>query len=123
MFYIFITLIIVSIILFIGSYYISDKIDELEEQFEQFSITSMQDTYQMKKKIKILEEELLTDDISISTKEKISDEEKISSMLANKPLLIQRIYHLNDDGFTMDEIATQTGLNVHDVKTILNHKS
>ncbi len=123
MFYIFITLIIVSIVLFIGSYYISDKIDQLEEQFEQFSISSMQDTYQMKKKIKILEEELLTEDFSVNSKQKISEDKKISSMLANKPLLIQRIYHLNDDGLTMDEIATQTGLKVHDVKTILNHKS
>lgn len=52
----------VAVVLFILSFFLHDKFADLESQFEQFSISTMQDTYQMKKKIKILEEELLTDD-------------------------------------------------------------
>ncbi|WP_284140407.1 MULTISPECIES: hypothetical protein [unclassified Virgibacillus] len=54
----------VAIVLFVYSFFMKDKFDELENQIEQLSIATMQDTYQMKKKIKILEEELLGDDIS-----------------------------------------------------------
>ena len=54
----------VAIVLFILSFFLHDKFADLESQIEQFSITTMQDTYQMKKKIKILEEELLSDNIN-----------------------------------------------------------
>ncbi|WP_249871091.1 hypothetical protein [Oceanobacillus saliphilus] len=59
-----ITIIIVAVVLFVLSYFMNDRMEELENQLEQFSITTMQDTYQMKKKIKILEEELMPEDIS-----------------------------------------------------------
>ncbi len=38
-----------------------DKIEDLENQVEQLSLSTMQDTYQLKKKIKVLEEEILSD--------------------------------------------------------------
>ncbi|MFA1820421.1 hypothetical protein ACDX78_09575 [Virgibacillus oceani] len=63
MFYAIIAIIGVAVVLFILSFFMNDRMEELESQLEQFSITTMQDTYQMKKKIKILEEELLTDEI------------------------------------------------------------
>ncbi|GAB3795503.1 hypothetical protein [Virgibacillus kimchii] len=58
-----IALIAVGAVLFILSFFMNDRIEDLESQLEQFSITTMQDTYQMKKKIKILEEELLTEEL------------------------------------------------------------
>ncbi|MFC4388526.1 hypothetical protein ACFOZ1_12045 [Gracilibacillus marinus] len=57
-----IILAIISIILWIFSYFMKDRYKQLEDQFEQFSISSLQETYQIKKKLKILEEELLVDD-------------------------------------------------------------
>src|SRR5690625_183749 len=101
MFYIFITLIVVAIALFISSYFLSDKMDQLEEQFEQFSISSMQDTYQMKKKIKILEEELLTEDITMAA-DQVAATESIPSVIEDKPLLIQKIYHLRSEEHTSE---------------------
>ncbi|RLL48072.1 hypothetical protein D8M04_02015 [Oceanobacillus piezotolerans] len=59
MIYAVIAILIVAVALFILSYFVNDKFEDLESQVEQLSITTMQDTYQMKKKIKILEEELL----------------------------------------------------------------
>jgi len=56
-----ITILVIGVILFILSYFMNDRIEEVENQLEQFSITTVQDVYQMKKKIKILEEELLPD--------------------------------------------------------------
>lgn len=54
----------IAIALFILSFFVNDRFEDLENQIEQLSISTMQDTYQMKKKIKILEEELLTDHMS-----------------------------------------------------------
>lgn len=63
MLYAIIAVIAVGVVLFILSFFMNDRIEDLESQLEQFSITTMQDTYQMKKKIKVLEEELLTEDL------------------------------------------------------------
>jgi low affinity Fe/Cu permease len=63
MLYAIIAIIGVAVILFILSFFMNDRMEDLESQLEQFSITTMQDTYQMKKKIKILEEELLTEEL------------------------------------------------------------
>ncbi|AUJ26261.1 MULTISPECIES: hypothetical protein [Virgibacillus] len=64
MIYAIITIIAVGIVLLAISFFMNDRIEQVESQLEQFSITTMQDTYQMKKKIKILEEELLTEDFT-----------------------------------------------------------
>lgn len=66
MIYILLTLILVAVVLLVLSFFMNDKFDEIESQLEQHSISTMQDTYQIKKKIKILEEELLSEDISQS---------------------------------------------------------
>ncbi|MBU5265943.1 hypothetical protein [Virgibacillus proomii] len=64
MLYAIISIIVVGIVLLAVSFFMSDRIELVESQLEQFSITTMQDTYQIKKKIKILEEELLTEDFT-----------------------------------------------------------
>lgn len=61
-----VTILVIGVVLFILSYFMNDRLEELESQFEQFSITNIQDTYQIKKKIKILEEELLPGNIDPS---------------------------------------------------------
>ncbi|UUI38465.1 hypothetical protein [Oceanobacillus oncorhynchi] len=56
--------VVIGIILFILSFFINDRLEEVESQLEQLSITTMQDTYQLKKKVSVLEEELLPQNIS-----------------------------------------------------------
>lgn len=113
MIYVLITLIAVAVILFIVTFFMHDKFDDLENQFEQFSISTMQDTYQLKKKVKILEEELLTDDLS--------GDIQPTQAAANKPLLMQKVYHLHQQGYSADTIADRTELTSSDVKTILKN--
>lgn len=50
MIYIFVSVVVIALILLVVSSFMDDRIEQLEEQFEQFSISTMQDTYQMKKK-------------------------------------------------------------------------
>ncbi|GEN87380.1 hypothetical protein [Oceanobacillus sojae] len=56
--------VVIGIVLFILSFFINDRLEEVESQLEQLSITTMQDTYQLKKKVSVLEEELLPQNIS-----------------------------------------------------------
>jgi len=117
MIYIFVSIIVIALILFISSHFMDDKYKDLEEQVEQLSITTMQDTYQMKKKLKILEEELLTDTVQQET----PSFEHVPPSLKDKPLLIQKVYHLHQQGYTLDDISKQTNLSNHDVQTILKN--
>lgn len=64
MMYAIISIVVIAVVLLILSFFMNDKFDDLESEVEQLSISTMQENYQMKKKIKILEEELLTDDFS-----------------------------------------------------------
>jgi len=95
----------------------TDKLKDLEDQLEQFSIATMQDTYQIKKKINILEEELLTENSLRPQTQK----HEIPKSIQNKPLLIQKVYHLHQQGYSADDISKQTDLTNHDVQTILNN--
>ncbi len=115
MVYLLVSIIVIAIILFISSFFMSDKFKDLEDQIEQISIVTMQDTYQMKKKLKVLEEELLTENsYQTATQE-------IPKSVQDKPLLLQKVYHLHQQGYSTDDISNQTNLTNHDVQTILNH--
>ncbi|HHY73011.1 MAG TPA: hypothetical protein GX497_07280 [Bacillus bacterium] len=65
----------ISIILFILSFLKKDKYKELESQVENLTMTVMQENYQLKKKMKVLEEELLgNESYTIPLNEKLSRE-------------------------------------------------
>lgn len=68
------TILIIGVALFILSYYMNDRLEELENELEQISITSIQDTYQLKQKVKVLEEELLPGDMNPTTNSELREE-------------------------------------------------
>src|SRR5699024_4974557 len=105
--YVIITLIAVAIVLLILSFFMNDKFSDLESQLEQFSISTMQDTYQMKKKIKVLEEELLMENMTQDN----------NTSLENEPRVIQIIHELHNDGLSIVDIAQRTDLSTYDVQT------
>lgn len=57
-----VTIVVVAVVLFVLSFFLNDRFEKIESELEQLSISTMQDTYQLKKKVKVLEEELLTED-------------------------------------------------------------
>ncbi|SDN08033.1 hypothetical protein [Sediminibacillus halophilus] len=109
-------LLAVAIILLILSFFMNDRFKDIEQQLEQFSISSMQESYQMKKKIKILEEELLADDMDFM-------EDTIPVSQGKKPSMYQEILELNHQGKSVEQIARETSLNEHDVLSIIKQFS
>lgn len=103
------TILIVAVILFILSFFMNDRFKDLEDQLEQYSMSTMQDTYQMKKKIKILEEELLTNDLSNDLFQKGKQ----------TPEADQKIVRLHEKGYSIQEITELTKLSTYDIQSIL----
>lgn len=107
---VFITIGIIAIVLFILSFFMNDRVKELEKQFEQFSIGAMQDTYQIRKKIKLLEEEMLTDNFQ---------KPSMPGTNGRKPTILQEVLNFYEQGFSFEEIARRTSLSTNDVQDII----
>ncbi|WP_088102469.1 hypothetical protein [Halalkalibacter urbisdiaboli] len=101
-----IILLSVSILLFILSFFQKDKSKEVERQMENFSITLMQEIYQLKKKIRILEEELLLGPEPVSQN---SPQNKLS----------QDVIQFYEEGYSIEEISDATTLTPMEVERIL----
>ncbi|MDQ7860781.1 hypothetical protein RCO48_05960 [Peribacillus frigoritolerans] len=65
-----------AIVLLIISFFGKDKVAKLEEDFEQMTLTYMQDIYQLKKKVKILEEEFVIQDDPVPS---VKDQSTVTS--------------------------------------------
>src|SRR5699024_10811781 len=111
MLYVGISIIVIAVVLFILSFFTNDKFEDLESQIEQLSLSTMQDTYQMKKKIKILEEELLTDDMN----------DHATPTQETKPIMMQKVYELSQQGYSYNDISKATNLSTHDIQAILKN--
>jgi len=119
MLFIFVTLIIVAIVLFVSSYFITDKVDQLEEQLEQFTIATQQDTYQLNRKVRIDEKQLNEQSISTTQADKTSKNENHQK---NNPIIIQKVKHLHEQGYSTNDIVQQTNINVNEVHDILTQQ-
>lgn len=101
----------ISFLLFVLSFLMKDRTKELEKQIDTFSMTFMQEFYQMKKKIRILEEELLA-----------SSDEKYylnkSSTKSNDLLTeVMEYYH---SGYSIEKIAHLTTLSENEVYSLIS---
>lgn len=114
MIYVITSLISIAVVLFILSFFMNDKFKQIEDQLEQFSISSLQESYQIKKKIKILEEELLSEDVV---------DNNFTRPTNNQTPLIRNINHLYNQGMSVQEIAKRTNLSEYDVHSIVNQFS
>lgn len=45
-----VTIVVVAVVLFVLSFFLNDRFEKIESELEQLSISTMQDTYQLKKK-------------------------------------------------------------------------
>ena len=63
----------VGIVLFILSFFMTDQLKEIEYQVEQIRISSLQDRYFINNKMKVLEEELLSEPLDVRDYQKDSN--------------------------------------------------
>lgn len=109
--YAIIILLAIAILLLVVSFYGKDRVKMVQEEIDQLSLSMVQETYLLKKKIKVLEEELLTNDI---------DYESGPSQTSVMSLSNSTILSLYDSGLSYEEIGKKTNLPVEEVRLILD---
>lgn len=116
--YVMIGLLLFSIVLIVLSFFLKDPVKELKEEFDHFTMETIQDVYQLKRKMKILEEELLMDDstfdfIPPKREKKENRKKEIHSIIKNQ------VWTLHQQGVPLEQIAKQSSLQVEDVQQII----
>lgn len=110
-----ISLLSLAILLFIAAFFKKDRISKLEEDLEQLTLTHMQDIYLLKKKIKILEEEFLVEDLPVSP---ILSEKKKQQVPINE-ILKNQVLSLYQQGLSLNQISTQSTLSTETITEII----
>ncbi|RFU61888.1 hypothetical protein [Bacillus sp. V59.32b] len=113
---IFIILLSIAIVLLILSFFKKDPVKKLQEELEELTLTHMQDVYQLKKKIKILEEELLIQDNpgpGMRTSHSINKPQPINEILK------VQVVSLYQQGLSLEQITKQSTLPMETVRKII----
>src|SRR5690606_19078050 len=92
---------IVSIILIVVSFFLPDHTKELSDDVEQLSIQMYQESFQIKKRLKVLEEELLIPNPNDL------DKQSLSTKKPNQ-IIVGQVRLLKDQGLTIEQIAKQS---------------
>ncbi len=110
--YTMVALVLLSLLLFIASFFGKDRMKSVEEQLDHLTLSFVQETYQIKKRLKVLEEELL-----------MSDEEELEIMRKqdNDSFFSarERVWALYKQGLSYEQIARETALTTEEVRMIL----
>jgi len=107
-----IALISISVLLFIISFFMNDPVKVVKEELDQLSIQMLQDTYQLKKKVRILEEELLVPETNIP--EPVG--RRTNDIIKNQVNLLYL------QGLSIEQIAKQSALTEDEVYEIIQEK-
>ncbi|MBU9712261.1 hypothetical protein [Evansella tamaricis] len=101
-----------SAILFILSLLQKDRTKELEKQVENMSIQLMQEMYQLKQKVKVMEEEFIL-------------ESNQDDLLGDPARVLTRddVLAMYEDGYSVTDIATITNREQDDIETMLASSS
>jgi DNA-directed RNA polymerase specialized sigma24 family protein len=111
--YAMIALVFLSLLLLILSFFAKDKMKALEEQIDQLTMSFAQETYQLKKKLKVLEEELLVSD------EDIMEIVRQKTLRDSVQLEREQVLSLYKQGLSYEQIAKKTALTTEEVRMIL----
>lgn len=114
--YVIIGLLIFAIILLILSFFLRDPYKDLKNDFDDFSMQQIQELYQIKKKIKILEEELLMDDNTFIHNNPAPKKE-VHAIIKNQ------VWSLSQQGLSIEQIAKQSSLTPEEVFEIIQEFS
>ena len=113
--YLIISLFVLAALLFAISFFLKDPYKELREEIDQLTIQQIQDLYQIKKKLKVLEEELLVNDTTLEKQTSFNTgKNQIHDIIKNQ------VWSLAQQGMDINQIAKQSSLSNKEVQEIIN---
>lgn len=109
-----------SLLLLIISAFLKDPYKKIREEIDQLSMQQIQDMYIVKKKLKVLEEELLVNDINFQRASSVR-----SSSISNEKkeihvIIKNQVWSLVQQGLTVEQIARQSSLTPSEVESIIS---
>ncbi|GLY09959.1 hypothetical protein ACP2W0_05635 [Pseudobacillus badius] len=105
-----------GIVFFLLSFFVKDRSRLLEKEVEDLSLQFLQETYQLKKKIKVLEEELLIGPPVTSLQKTAAAGETAAGV---NEILKNQVISLYYQGVKLEDIARQSSLSLSQVRQIL----
>ncbi|QWC21678.1 hypothetical protein KJK41_15300 [Bacillus haikouensis] len=103
-----------SILLFFLSFFQKDRYAAIEKEVEELSMTVLQENYQLKKRLKVLEEELMMD----------GEVFRKGNPSLKKPIIHEvvrnQVIALHQQGTPLDQIAKQSALKKSEVAHIIS---
>ncbi|GER66905.1 hypothetical protein BpJC7_08610 [Weizmannia acidilactici] len=107
-----ITLLALSAVLFVISFFHKDPARYLEKELEDLSLQFFQETYKIKKRLQVLEEELMAGDPFLP--------EKPSARIQVNEIVKNQVLALFKQGLSFEQIAKQSALPVQEVRLIIS---
>ncbi|WP_338750111.1 helix-turn-helix domain-containing protein [Bacillus sp. FJAT-52991] len=102
-----------AVVFFLLSLFQKDRYTQLSKEVEELSMQHLQESYQLKQKIKILEEELFLDGSLELNGEAYTEQTNISAIIKNQVIAL---YY---QGTSINAIAKQSSLSTKQVQQIL----
>lgn len=105
-----IILFIISILLIAISYFQRDNVKELQQELDHLQLSAMQEIYKLKKKMKIVEEELLQHDGPLDVHTTETEPQKVN------PARVMAKYR---QGMSLEAIALSEAATVQEIRVIV----
>ncbi|PKR85076.1 hypothetical protein CWO92_09935 [Heyndrickxia camelliae] len=102
-----------SILLFFISFFQKDRTSKVEKDVEELSLNLYQETYQLKKRMKVLEEEFMIDGQAPHLPTFSTPPHEINAILKNQ------VIALHKQGLNVEQISKQSALSVSEVQKII----
>ncbi|PKG25736.1 hypothetical protein [Niallia nealsonii] len=109
----------VSVLLFIFSFFAKDPYKSLQDTMDQLSLQTYQELHKVKKKLKLLEEELLLDTIDLSSNYSTTAPVKANAGSSIHAIIKNQIWSLASQGIPVEQIANQSSLSIYEVERII----
>ncbi|WP_335869369.1 hypothetical protein [Bacillus sp. 2205SS5-2] len=100
-----------SILLFFLSFFLKDHLKQMERDVEELSINMLQEQYKMKRRLKIMEEELM-----VEPREDMSEFSRTDDV---HEVVKNQVLALHDKGLTIEQIAQQSALSFENVQKVI----
>ncbi|TQR19545.1 hypothetical protein [Psychrobacillus vulpis] len=104
---------IIGILLIIVSFFFKDSSKKMESEVEDLSFSFYQETSALKRRLKVVEEELLIEGNKIALPKKQKPKPAIHEIIKNQVL------ELHKQGYSISEISKRSSLTMEEVKSVI----
>lgn len=111
----------IGLFLFFLSFFFKDRSKANEQEIEEISMNIYQELYQLKKRVKIVEEEMMVDTNFVTTK--VDSKQKQESNKPINEIILNQVLSLHKKGVSLDQIVNLSALSKEEVNKIIESRS